>query len=699
MGNNKWYTKRYRRTLLDMHIEEWNADFLSKYDPADYIEDIKKANVQSVMIYANSHVGCCYWPDSSGYMHKLLNGRDIFGELIGLCHDEGLDVIVYYSLIFNNRAAEKNPQWMILDVNGKDSREKELEKNGARGRYGVCCPNSLEYRDFISEQIKDIFGKYQFEGIFYDMTFWPDVCYCNNCRKRFFQEVGMEIPEVVDWNDSNWLLFQKKREEWMVEFAEFANSEAKKCNNDVTVEHNSACLLSNWRYGLSENMVYCNDYLGGDYYRGWLEQSFVCKLYHTMTRNLPFEFMTSRCHPNIVDHTTSKTYEQLSLHAYTALAHNGAFLFIDAIDPAGTRDSRIYERLGKIFGQSCKVEKHISGKVLQDVSLFFSFSSKTNTNEYPVRIDDLNTSIFWRKEYTHLAGCLGAAEALTEQHIPYGVVGSRNLDQLDAKALVLSDVVCLEQYEEERIISFVNNGGALYISGNPSESLLRKLLGIKIKGKTKENITYISPTERGRDILTEIDPGYPLTYGNKMLIADLIDAELYDRRNILAEITLPYTVPQVDDKFASIHSNPPGIKTKHPALISAKFGEGRVTWSAGAFESVRNYPHKNAFCQLISNMIGSEYSINAEAPPCVEIVTLNDEKGKKYLISGINFQEKLPAVPVGDLEIRIPIPDKDVVGVYLLPEEEEIQYTKNNSNITFKMPGFEMCRMIMIKYL
>ena len=67
---DKWYSKAYRRHLCDMHIDDWNAEFLSKFDPKTYVENLKLAKIKSAMIYLQSHVGLCYWPTASGKMHN-----------------------------------------------------------------------------------------------------------------------------------------------------------------------------------------------------------------------------------------------------------------------------------------------------------------------------------------------------------------------------------------------------------------------------------------------------------------------------------------------------------------------------------------------------------------------------------------------------------------------------------------------------
>lgn len=61
-----WYSGKVRRNLVDMHIEAWDERFLSALDPKAYIENLKTARVQAAMVYANSHVGWCYWPTQGG---------------------------------------------------------------------------------------------------------------------------------------------------------------------------------------------------------------------------------------------------------------------------------------------------------------------------------------------------------------------------------------------------------------------------------------------------------------------------------------------------------------------------------------------------------------------------------------------------------------------------------------------------------
>ncbi|NIM05036.1 MAG: hypothetical protein GTO55_03540, partial [Armatimonadetes bacterium] len=128
-----WHKTHWRRILVDAHIPDWDVRFLSQWDPVKFVDNLERAHVSAAMIYANSHVGLCYWPTKSGAMHKGLKGRDMSGEIIAECRRRGMATIAYYSLIFNNWAHINHPEWRIVPAG-----EKRWHP-----RYGTCCPNSL----------------------------------------------------------------------------------------------------------------------------------------------------------------------------------------------------------------------------------------------------------------------------------------------------------------------------------------------------------------------------------------------------------------------------------------------------------------------------------------------------------------------------------------------------------------------------
>ena len=688
----QWYSHTYRRSLVDMHIEAWSGEFLSLFDPQVYFECLKKAGVNGPMIYTHSHVGYTNWPSRSGEMHPGFKGERKIEKLFELCNAAGMEVIAYYSLIYNNWAYDHFPAWRMVDIDGVPTRgniggDVKNAMMEARGRYGLVCPNNAGYREFLKVQFAELREHFTFNGIFMDMTFWPRICFCGSCKARFLKETGAPLPEFLDWSDPAWQRFQAKREAWMADFAEFATREMKKAYPGVSVEHQFSTATHSWISGVTGEQAGASDYAGGDLYGGFDEQSLVCKLYYDITKNQPFEYMTSRCDPALHDHTTTKSLEMLKLHAYLTYAHHGAFLIIDAIDPRGTLNQRFYDVLGQVFDETRRYEPHFKGRLSADVALYFSFSSKLNDRVHTrVRaIAPPNAS------YPHLDATLGAAKALRRAHIPYRVTGAHALDRLaENRVIVLSDICNMSPREEDALFDYVTQGGSLYISGATSKNLMKRLLNLDVTGETTENVTYIRPTAES---LTYFEGMYtrdaPMTvFGTQRL------AKNSGGHTVLATVTLPYTDPQDLTRFASIHSNPPGIHTDHPAIIRGACGKGQVIWSAAAFESSEQPIHKQVFANLVG-LLAPAPRITTDASHHIEFTVFEDEAAGVVQLHCVNLQEHFPMVPLPGFRVEMRCANP-VKKIRRLPDGEEIPFETNGNYVCFDVASISIFAMFQL---
>ena len=683
MKSRKWFERDFRRNLVDMHIEDWDEGFLSQLEPEKYVELLRRANVSTAMIYANSHIGHCYWRTKKGHMHRGIKGRDIMGELIELCHREGMNVVVYYSLIYNNWAYDNHPEWRIRLADGREAK-------AWTGRYGVCCPNS-SYRDFALSQVDELCQKYDFEGIFFDMTFWPVVCYCQSCQERFLRETGREMPKIINWESPEWMEFQKKREEWLSEFARVMTEKVKSLKPEVSVEHQFSTCVANWVLGVTEAIASASDYCGGDFYGGALQESFICKLYYNLTKNQPFEFMTSIC-INLSDHTTTKPKELLEAQAFLAIANGGAFLFIDAIDPMGTLNERVYEMMGEIYERIEKYEKFIGGELVQDVGVYFSFESKFAPQDSGKSVLEASG------KQPHLDCALNAVKSLINAHIPFGIITKKNLDKLqNYKAIILPNVLFMDEEEAEALRGYVSSGGRIYASyqtslfsekGKRSDFLLADVFGVSHRGETREVVTYISPAVENPSLFGDITPQYPLLLFHPQIIADPLE------EGVIAKIKLPYTDPKDKTRCVSIHSNPPGVETNYPAIMWRKFGRGEIIWTAGPLEMVGEERHREFFIRLIRNLVRDGFSFEAEAPKSVDITMFKQKEG--YVINLLNFQSELPNIPVFGIKMRIKRDGKSLTKALLLPEETVLPIHERDGFIEVEVPRLDTYLMIAI---
>ena len=673
-----WYKNCYRRHLCDMHIADWDDRFLSEFSPEEYVANLERAKIKSAMIYFQSHVGLCYYPTESGQMHRALIGReDMIRRVVELCHEKGIAVTGYYSLVYNTVEHDRHPEWRLLRANGMSHRASGADGNGEnfRGsRYGLCCPNNPEYREFCRAQIKEMAEFFpKIEGMFYDMLFWPAICHCDHCKARWEKEVGGEMPSDEDWGDPRWLLHMRKRREWIGEYAQWISDISREYFGDISVVHNVAySALSDAKTANAEEVISACDYAGGDIYVDMYTHSFACKFYRGITKNQPFEYMLSRCAPGLGAHTQLKSEYILRCSVFLTAAHHGATLVIDAIDPVGTMDERVYDRIGKIFGELEPYEKYMVGEPVEDVGIYYSLRSKFKLNN---------------EKYSNYNGCANTVKSCIIRNTLSGITGGyRSLGS--HKVLILPFLTTEDDYDVERIIEYVENGGRIYFSGAYNEKLLHAFFGAKKVGQTKEKAVYIAPEERSAAAFGHFNKKYPLSYSRSSPIVEGIRDEC-----VIAKITLPYTDQDGVD-FASIHSNPPGVPSDIPAMAVTNYGKGKVLWSALPIEACEIYDYANVLEALLVEFLDFKPTLTSDAPADVELTLFKD--GDRYLLSSVLLSDQYKARKVEDLSVKLTL-DISPTSVVKLPSGEPVSFKVDQNTVEFKITDPGIFSMLEIK--
>jgi hypothetical protein len=683
-----WYRNAYRRNVVDMHISADDERFMSEFDPQAYVGMLVKAQVQSTVLNAHSHTGLCYFPTKIGRMHPGVKGRDILGEIITLCHQAGIRVVVYYSLIFDAWAYRTHPDWKIYDSKGNPVAEAS--------RYGVCCPNS-PYRNHVRAIIEELCMGYNFEGIRFDMIFWPRVCYCRHCRERFAGEVGGDLPKVINWDDPQWVAFQRARERWLVEFAALATGTVRQFKPGASVEHQASTYPATWRMGVTTALAQYNDFLKGDFYGDALQGSFVRKLLANLSPNRPAGFETS-ISTELTNFTALKSEDLLTCKAAAALADGTAFIMIDSIDPVGTLNPLVYERMGNIFERMKPYQPYLGGEQVQDVAVYFSTESKYDPTDNGKGVDDPHGSA----KMPHVEAVLGACKALLDCHIPFGVITRRNLSELRRyRAILLPNVLMMEEAEAEALREYVRAGGCLYASRYTSlqtpdghwlvDFMLADVFGISYQGETKEHFTYIAPTAGYERLFGDYSRQYPVGF-----FAHQIMVKIRPGVEIIGELVLPYTDPADPQRFASIHNNPPGRWTRSPAVVLNQFGRGRCLYAGIDLESPDNA--RGIFSNLMISHLAGSFTFEADAPKPVEITAFHQSENRRYIINLVNFQKELPNIPVEGVHIRLRLGEHVPRQVRMLPDGEPLGFKTQEGTVEFSTPRLETFIMVAVEY-
>ena len=622
-----WFEEDYRRIFMDMHLNDTNEEYLSKLDVDDFVANLTDANVTSVVVKCKSHVGLHYWSSKYGKQHATLKSRnlDYVGDMIRTCHENDINVILYFSQIFDNYAYKHHASWRIttpvLPIGSMVSFGKSKE------RYGLVCPNNPHYREYCKEILTELAETYSFEGIFMDMPFWPRMCYCKHCRKKYRKETGrIHMPWIYNFSSQAWVELIEARQRWINEFMALNTKTLKDINPNIAVEHNMAAVGNNWFNGNVESQFQCSDYASGDYYGGYLQQTFMCKYYNNMTVHKPFSYITSRCDSNLYSHTVSRTYEDLAIHCLNALVHNGAFSICDAMNPDGTITEKVYKNeIKKLFNTTPNLEQYVSGVIKSDVAIWYNTAYKTNEN--------------------FITSSFNITQVLLENNIAFDVIGAKNIATTKAQVICMADMQKITDDEVELLESYVNRGGSLFITGAlGGNKKLEDLVGVKINGTSDYGYTYLTPCKT-EYIFENFDTSSPYPVQHTALLAEVVAADM----EVLAKLSFPYT-KRSDKDFSAIHSDPPGIHTDMPAIVKRVIGDGNIIWCVNPLELTVAHNCRKTICRLISSMIKTR-EFESNAPAFVEIVKWT--KNDKTYLSLVNQQAVCPVYPITDIEITL----------------------------------------------
>ena len=640
----KWFEKCYARLLVDNHITDQDPSFMGRFDPEEYARMAQLGGTESSMVYSCDHNGNCYFPTRVGHMHQGLHGRDIFGETVAALRRRGIVPIAYYTVVYHNHSARACPGSEQVNVLGQIP----------PSRYKTTCLNCRESLEFYKKELEQVVD-YPVEGLFIDMTFWSKFCYCGNCRRKFRERYGAELPEVMDWSDPLWRQFIRFRQESVAEFAAELTKSVRARRPDISVVHQFAGMGAMLSYGQTGMMMQSSDYASGDFYGDREQQRMGVKMFDAYTVNAPYEYMTSRC-VNLHDHTSTKSDDELLVHALTTLTSGGAYFFIDAINPDGTLVEAFYRRLGAINRRLAPYRRMIAEhrpRLEADVAVYFSPAMAAEPVLNGTHMKDYGTQkIMDAGIRNSVAEAAGACQALNRLHVPYKVV-CENTSELGAyKVIIMTSAADLTETERDRLRRYVQEGGTLIATSRSSlvedNFALADVFGIDYAGKDSPKVCYISRPD-GELVSANRPAPYACPRAGT---------------SVLARLNIPVFPPFDTERYASIHSNPPGKDTEYPAWTEHAFGKGKCIWIATNVFGINCASQQEFCCNMLRRYLPEEHVVvnGDELHQALEVTLLRGADGE-LLVAAVNYPKEYPVIPLCDITLRLRLPGGKPVGL------------------------------------
>ena len=197
--------------------------------------------------------------------NELVETRaNVLERIIPLAHAEGVQVHAWmWTVPCNNpRIVEQHGEWYAVNRLGEPANTKPAYV----GYYKFLCPRRPEVREFIQGNVAALAQIDSLDGVHLDYVRLPDVilakglwakydivqdkeyppydyCYCENCRKEFKSETGIDpLKDLKDPTASQrWRQFRYDSVSVMVR--DFLATKAREYNKKIT-----AAVFPNWKY-------------------------------------------------------------------------------------------------------------------------------------------------------------------------------------------------------------------------------------------------------------------------------------------------------------------------------------------------------------------------------------------------------------------------------------------------------------------
>ncbi len=439
------------------NITEIDVD---RYDISWWRAYWKKTKIDGVIVNAGGIVS--YYPSKVPFHRpaEFLGGRDLFGELCEAAHQDGLAV---FARMDSNRAHrefyEAHPDWFTID--------KEGNPYMAGDQY-ITCVNGPYYDRHIPAILEEIITLYSPEG-FTDNR-WvgltrDKICYCTNCKEKFRERTGFELPLQKDWEDKayqEWILWNYARR---LEIWDFNNQVTKKFGGPDCIWSgmNSGSLreqcetFRDYREIGARADILMLDYQTRDVKSGFQHNGEIGKLIHGLMGWDKLIPESMSLYLNFNWRPTFRLSSQPALEARSWMYSGIA----GGIQPwwhhvsAYHEDRRMYNTAAEVFDWHKENENYlINRKPIANVGVVWSQRNQDFFGrDHPETIIEEP----WR----------GCTHALTRARIPYLPLHVDQIaDQLeDFSVLILPNLGILSEEQASAIRAFVENGGSLMVTG------------------------------------------------------------------------------------------------------------------------------------------------------------------------------------------------------------------------------------------
>lgn len=626
---------RYRQIHLDFHTGPAIPDVGKNFEPEEFVKTMKSAYVNSVTAFAKGHHGLSYYPTKIGKMHPSLK-KDLLGNIIKVCHREGINVVAYISVKLDEYIASKHPEYLQISPEGC------LYTSPLQAGWKAICLNS-EYVEYLHKQTEEVLKKYPVDGVFFDIVNQLP-CICKNCLE------GMK-KEKLNPEDENDL--KKYVEIVEKKFLRETYNLVKKLRPEISIFFNSRLKI-----GMEDEFKYYTHFeIESLPSGGWGYNHFPMMVKYFQTQKKEFLGMTGRFHRGWADFGGIKKDIALEYEIFTMLANGSKCSIGDQMHPRGTLDKQAYDLIGKIYKKVERVEKYYDKvKPYAEIGIFTEKKPEGKVKE----------------------SLEGAFRVLFETHNQFQIITEENNFE-KYKLIIFPDFMRINERVEKKLKNYLKNGGkALFSfdSGLKKEKDEFIFDNIKFERKSPYKPDYF-----------RFDKKYN-KYGTVFVMYEPGNYVKVKKGKVIAEVWKPYfnrTWQHFSSHFQTPYDKPAG----YPAVIIEK--NISYIW-APVFLNYITYGN-NIYREMVEIALGKMTEKNIEVENIPPNAYVYYQEGKNSFLVSIlyyPYQRLSKTIDVisskGILkDVKIKIKDKKAKRIIDIETEKNIEFTNLKDGVKIKI--------------
>jgi len=421
------YCRAFTNWALPDETPEESAKTLAAWNAEAMVKKLVAAGVNNFTIDARSQWSAHY-PSKITRQAPLLEGRDIFGELLAAGKKHGLRIVAYIPTGSCGLCTVEHPDWAVRDRCGKPLRF------GKTSFYRACTNSG--YRQFEIDCQKELLVNYpDVAGLWYDGPGYASDCYgalhcfCPGCRKSFADRYGYPIPEEAAWETTQWADFLDWRIQCSIDVLRAYYQAVKRVRPDIPITANVG--FQGWA-GPAEELCQWLDQAGMEI--GYHDSAFLMAVMKAAMGAKPIEAYT---------HSRGLPEAEVRYRAQFVLTHGGMPNFTPG------------------NGESLK-------RAYADINSRLDICRDAQPMRWSALVHSRKTRNFHNRGAYGFIGykyeSYGQFAMLGDEHLPGSIMLDRDLSEGDLsqyRVIVLPDTAVIDQLAADRLRAFVEAGGGL----------------------------------------------------------------------------------------------------------------------------------------------------------------------------------------------------------------------------------------------